>query len=232
MHARFLGFAKQTAALSRVGRLVGPMLDAAAWFSQLPWLVIEAEAALAAYEAGDTKPMFAFMVNRLNIRNPDEDHAQALVVALFSKEWKQETDLGDARAVRLTLRRLAAAGDVREANHQVAGGRVDSLERLKARRFFRPESPMEGPEVTAIANLVSWADTFESRYVRWAVGRLDELETAVVRRYAEETYPNWREAARLDGQEAPGLSERVRRKLRRFGREIDRRQLLMGGEGQ
>ncbi|WP_327250098.1 hypothetical protein [Streptomyces sp. NBC_01320] len=190
--------------------------------------MIEAEAALEAYLENDKKPLFDFMVQRLKLRRPSEDHAQALMLALLCKDWKHETDLSDPRAVRLALRKLTDAGEGWEANHQVAGGKITSLEDLQAREVPLPPSRTSGPEEFVIANLVPWAESFDNRHVRHAVARLDQAESAVTRRWAEETFPNWREAVLPHEQQAPEFSDRVRRKLRRHGKEIIRRQSILG----
>ncbi|MER6121293.1 hypothetical protein ABT173_01045 [Streptomyces sp. NPDC001795] len=215
---------------TQVEYLMGPMQTQAEWIVQIPWLVIEAEAALKAYIRGDKEPIFTFMVTRLKLRRPTDDHAQALALALLAQDWKRTADHRDPRAVRLALRSLVNAGEDWEANHQIAGGRIASLDDLQSRLLIHPSCREAGPEAIVIANVVPWAEHFDSRDVRHAVARLNETETAVTRTWAEDTYPNWREAAMLHQQKAPEFSDRVRRKLRRSGKEMARRRSLRDQE--
>ncbi|MEY2244869.1 hypothetical protein [Streptomyces sp. BF23-18] len=217
---------------SQVEYLMAPMRTRVEWIVRIPWLVIEAEAALKAYMRGEKEPIFTFMVTRLKLRRPNDDHAQALALALLTQDWKRAADHHDARAVRLTLRSLVNAGEDWETSHQVAGNRIASLDDLQARLMVDPACRTAGPEEIAIANCVPWAEGFESRDVRHAIARLNEIETAVARTWAEDTYPNWREAVALHPEEAPELSDRVRRKLRRYGNEASRRRSLRGQEGK
>jgi hypothetical protein len=212
--------------LTRVVDLIAPMQTLVKWVATIPWMVLEAEAALDAYAAGDPEPLFTFMATRLRLRRPTEDHAQALALALFTQDWKRDTDIRDPDAVRLVLRKLAAAGEDREANHQVAGGKIASLEHLQSRKVVLPHCATPGPEEIVVAELVSWIDRFNSRHVRNVVGRLNELERAVTRTWAEESYPSWPEAVLLH-QQGPQFALRMQRKLRRHGKEIARRQGLL-----
>lgn len=211
-----------TSALDRIAQLMAPMQAAAAWVARIPWLVIQAEAALDAYVRGDREPMFDFIRTCLGLRRPTDDHAQALALALFAQDWKDTTDLRDPRAVRLALHKLAAAGEVWEANHQVAGYKIASLEDLQAKEVRLPPSHAAGPEETVVKELVSWVDSFDSRHVVNVVRRLGEPEMAVTRTWAEETFPDWSEAVLLHRQE-PRFANRMKRKLRREGKEITRR---------
>ncbi|QJS10784.1 hypothetical protein HKX69_15815 [Streptomyces argyrophyllae] len=177
-------------------------------------IVWHARAALAAYLHGDHEPMREFLYRHLRLRPPTEDHAQALAMALFLREWEKQVDLQDTDAVRAVLRKYAREGNDLDSDHQVMGHKIDHVE-----EGIDLLSPTPGPEALAIATVVPWVDQFDNRHVRYATGRLKDAEQRVARVWAEYAPINWRQAPPLVGQDV-AMGERVRRKLLRLGVEI------------
>ncbi|MEW2320479.1 hypothetical protein AB0926_04930, partial [Streptomyces griseoincarnatus] len=177
-------------------------------------IVWAARAALDAYLDGDHDPMHEFLYTHLRLRPPTEDHAQALAMALFLREWEKEVDLQDADAVRAILRKHAREGNDLDGDHQVMGRMIGHLpEELELL------SPAPGPEVLAIARVVPWSEHFDNRYVRYATRRLKETEQRVARVWAENPEINWLQAPELVDQDI-AMGTRVRRKLLRAGDQI------------
>ncbi|MEU1144877.1 hypothetical protein ACFYO9_01060 [Streptomyces sp. NPDC005863] len=175
------------------------------------WL---ARAALDAYLHGDHEPMRAFLYTHLRLRPPTEDHAQALAMALFLREWEEQVDLQDADAVRAVLRKCAREGNDLDGDHQVMGYKIGHME-----EGIDLLSPAPGPEALAIATVVPWAERFDNRHVRHVTGRLEDPEQRVARVWAENAPINWRQAPHMVGQDV-AMGERVRRKLLRLGDDI------------
>ncbi|MEW2248618.1 hypothetical protein AB0907_14925 [Streptomyces sp. NPDC006975] len=175
------------------------------------WL---ARAALDAYLHGDHEPMREFLYTHLRLRPPTEDHAQALAMALFLREWEEQVDLHDTDAVRAVLRKYAREGNDLDGDHQVMGHKIGHME-----EGIDLLSSTPGPEALAVATVVPWVDQFDNRHVRYATGRLKDAEQRVARVWAENAPINWRQAPPLVGQDV-AMGERVRRKLLRLGDEI------------
>lgn len=175
------------------------------------WL---ARAALDAYLHGDHEPMREFLYTHLRLRPPTEDHAQALAMALFLREWEEQVDLQDADAVRAVLRKCAREGNDLDGDHQVMGYKIGHME-----EGIDLLSPAPGPEAVAIATVVPWAEHFDNRHVRHVTGRLKDPEQRVARVWAENAPINWRQAPPMVGQDV-AMGERVRRKLLRLGEDI------------
>ncbi|MEU0429758.1 hypothetical protein ABZ235_40565 [Streptomyces canus] len=178
------------------------------------WL---ARAALDAYLNGDHEPMREFLYTHLRLRPPTEDHAQALAMALFLREWEEQVDLQDADAVRTVLRKCAREGNDLDGDHQVMGYKIGHIEER-----IDLLSPTPGPEALAIATVVPWTEHFDNRHVRHATGRLKDAEQKVARVWAENPRVNWRQAPSLVDEDI-AMGERVRRKLLRLGDDIVRR---------
>jgi len=175
------------------------------------WL---ARAALDAYLHDDHEPMREFLYTHLRLRPPTEDHAQALAMALFLREWEKQVDLQDADAVRAVLRKCAREGNDLDGDHQVMGYMIGHME-----EGIDLLSPAPGPEALAIATVVPWTEHFDNRHVRYATGRLGDTDQTVARVWAENAPINWRQAPQLVGQDV-AVGERVRRKLLRLGDDI------------
>jgi hypothetical protein len=175
------------------------------------WL---ARAALDAYLHGDHEPMREFLYTHLRLRPSTEDHAQALAMALYLREWEGQVDLQDAVAVRAVLRKCAREGNDLDGDHQAMGYKIGHME-----EGIDLLSPDPGPEALAIATVVPWAEHFDDRHVRYATGRLKDPEQQVARVWAENPPINWRQAPPLVGQDV-AMGERVRRKLLRLGDDI------------
>lgn len=175
------------------------------------WL---ARAALDAYLHGDHEPMREFLYTHLRLRPPTEDHAKALAMALFLREWEEQVDLQDADAVRAVLRKCAREGNDLDGDHQVMGYKIGHME-----EGIDLLSPAPGPEALAIATVVPWAERFDNRHVRHVTGRLKDPEQSVARVWAENAAINWRQAPPMVGQDV-AMGERVRRKLLRLGDDI------------
>ncbi|MFJ2566541.1 hypothetical protein ACIO02_27020 [Streptomyces sp. NPDC087568] len=177
-------------------------------------IVWVARAALDAYLRGDHEPMREFLYSHLRLRPPTEDHAQALAMALFLREWEEQVDLQDADAVRAVLRKCAREGNDLDGDHQVMGYKIGHME-----EGIDLLSPAPGPEALATATVVPWAEHFDNRHVRYATGRLKDTEQRVARVWAENAPINWRQAPPLVDEDV-AMGERVRRKLLRLGDEI------------
>jgi len=177
-------------------------------------IVWMARAALDAYLHGDHEPMREFLHRHLGLWPPTEDDAQALTLALLLREWEQQVDLQDAKAVRTVLRKCAREGNNLDGDHRVRGHKIGHLDE----RTDLP-SPGPGPEDLAIDTVVPWSERFDNRHVRYATGQLKDTDQTVARAWAENAPINWRQAPTLVGQDV-AMGERVRRKLLRLGDEI------------
>lgn len=202
-----------------VADLFAGVRSVADWAKRLkPFVLAEARYAFDAYMKGDTEPMKEFLRRCLRLWPVLEDHCQALAVAMFERDWEQEADLTDDQSVRRVLIRYARQGCDSERDHQIRGASIGYIPDGWEHRDTAP-----GPEDLVIPRLVPWAQQFETAPVRYAAGRLNEQEQAVVRAWSENHPLPWPKASDLVQQdEAQG--ERARRKLIRLGKEWRRRE--------